>query len=262
MNDRYDGEKPSKIAASRLAVLESFKHINHLTFNDISLLDIALTHRSFSNETTGISHQTNNERLEFLGDAILGQCVASFLYKNFPERPEGELARIKSIVVSEKVLAPLAVDLGIPDSIQLGKGEESSGGKRKKAILADCVEALIAAVFLDQGNDAAFEFVKRLLEPKILEVFQGKSKDYKTILQEYSQKFLHEIPNYTIARTDGPEHERHFWVACELGKKTYGPFEGKSKKEAEQNAAYGIFRELESESPLASSRLKEIATLK
>lgn len=248
-------------SSPRLASLSDFQKRLNLSFRDISLLDSALTHRSYLNEAAKQSGLTHNERLEFLGDAVLGQAVAALLYFRLKGRPEGELARIKSIVVSENTLAPLAVDIGIPEALRLGRGEELSGGRAKKAMLADALEALIGALFLDQGYDAACRFVADILEPAIIRAIEGQSKDYKTIIQEYAQKFLHSLPVYSLERTEGPEHERRFWVSCALENRSYGPFAGKTKKEAEQMAAEDVYKALKQESALAAQRLAAIAQL-
>ena len=169
----------------RLEMLIRFQTSLSLSFNDIDLLDTALTHRSAVNESAG-APLTHNERLEFLGDAVLGQAVAAILYRRMEGRPEGELARVKSIVVSEQSLAPVAERLGIPATLKLGRGEELSGGRKKKALLADALEALLGALYLDQGEKAVLELVERLLGPAMEECAQGFSKDAKTVLQEYA----------------------------------------------------------------------------
>ena len=266
-------------SSPRQLFLEGFQKSLGLSFNDLSLFDSSLTHRSFLNEAhyvgseiiadgesragdkTGAVRLTHNERLEFLGDAVLGQVVASLLYTRLDGRPEGELARIKSIVVSEQSLAPIAMAVGIPEALQVGRGEERSGGRTKKALLADALEALIGAVFLDQGYDAAQVFVARMVEPIIEEAVAGKSKDYKTVIQEYAQKYFKELPVYSLDRVEGPEHERIFWVSCRLGRKSYGPFSGKTKKEAEQMAAENVYSTLESSSAIVSRRFEAITSL-
>jgi ribonuclease-3 len=251
----------------RQLFLESFQKSLGLSFRDLSLLDSSLTHRSFINEARSavgegrLEGLTHNERLEFLGDAVLGQVVASLLYAKLDGRPEGELARIKSIVVSEQSLTPIALAIGIPQALRLGHGEERSGGRAKKALLADAVEALIGAVFLDKGYNAARVFVTRMVEPVIEEAILGKSKDYKTVIQEYAQKYFKELPLYSLDRAEGPEHERIFWVSCRLGRKSYGPFAGKTKKEAEQMAAENVYSTLKSGSAVVAKRLDAITSL-
>ncbi|MFA5852454.1 MAG: ribonuclease III domain-containing protein, partial [Spirochaetales bacterium] len=151
----------------RSLLLADFQKKLTISFLNENLLDVALTHRSFLNESSKRGDLSHNERLEFLGDAVLGQAAAALLYFKLEGRAEGELARIKSIVVSEHSLAPIAARIGIAEALRLGKGEELSGGRAKKALLADALEALIGAIFLDRGYEAARSFVARLLEPVI-----------------------------------------------------------------------------------------------
>jgi len=245
----------------RLSILQDFQKRLHIAFSNVVLLDSALTHRSFLNEASrknGISH---NERLEFLGDAVLGHIVATLLYSTLEGRPEGELARIKSIVVSEHTLATLAAELGIADVLQLGRGEELSGGRTKKALLADALEALIGALSLDQGYETVHRFVANLMRPAIAEAIAGQSKDFKTIIQEYSQKYLGTLPVYNLEKSEGPEHERLFWVSCSLEAEKFGPFSGKTKKEAEQVAAEFVYDALKNEGTTIAMRLSAIARL-
>lgn len=245
----------------RSAFLYEFQKRLKLSFVDIKLLDTALTHRSFVNEDCKKESISHNERLEFLGDAVLGLVSASLLYARLGGRPEGELARIKSMVVSEQSLAPIAARIGIAEALRLGKGEELSGGRAKKALLADALEALIGAIFLDRGYDAAQSFVATLLESAISHAIEGQNKDYKTIIQEYAQKYLRELPHYLLERTEGPEHERVFWVSCCLAGKRYGPSSGATKKEAEQVAAEEVFAALKATGSLEADRLAAIANL-
>ncbi len=229
--------KKDSLPADRKNKLNLFCKKINIRFNDLELLNQAFCHRSFSNEVNG-SKQYNNERLEFLGDSVLGMATASFLYETLRDNPEGELARIKSIVVSEKALAPIARNIGIDSMLILGKGEEMSGGRQKDAILADCVEAVIGAYFLDSGFEAAEKLVLLLIVPEIEKVLQNKGqKDYKTILQENYQKKYKVCPAYELVKKTGPDHDKIFWVSVKLKEVTYGPCQGKNKKTAEQNAA-------------------------
>lgn len=242
----------------RLEMLIRFQTSLSLSFNDIDLLDTALTHRSAVNESAG-APLTHNERLEFLGDAVLGQAVAAILYRRMEGRPEGELARVKSIVVSEQSLAPVAERLGIPATLKLGRGEELSGGRKKKALLADALEALLGALYLDQGEKAVLELVERLLGPAMEECAQGFSKDAKTVLQEYAQKYLSRLPDYRVSRIEGPEHEKLFWVVCVLDGQSHGPFSGRTKKEAEQATAVAVLDFLRAGSLSAGERIAAIS---
>jgi ribonuclease-3 len=161
------------------------------------------------------------------------------------ENPEGDLAKIKSVVVSEETLAPIAVRIGIDKMLILGRGEELSGGRQKKAILADAVEALFGAYYLDKGYEAAQTFVLSFIAPEIKKVLENKGhKDYKTMLQEWYQKKYKECPRYELVKNTGPEHDKVFWVTVHLKNVSYGPEKGKSKKEAEQNAAKLAYEEL------------------
>jgi len=192
-------------------------------------------HRSVSNET-GI--KINNERLEFLGDSILGAVCATLLYENFKEKSEGDMAKIKAVVVCEDILSGIAGGLKIDEMLLLGKGEELSGGRTKKAILADAMEALIGALYLDSGYKAAFDFVSRCIAPEINKVTgDDYHKDYKSLLQEYCQRQYRCYPEYVVVKRSGPEHERTFWIEVKIGETAYGTGTGRNKKSAEQEAA-------------------------
>lgn len=227
----------SNISEERKKALSEFCKNLDIKFNNLELLNLAFHHRSFSNENTSSRH-VNNERLEFLGDSVLGMATATFLYEDMFENPEGDLSKIKSVVVSEKTLAPIARRIGINKMLILGKGEEMSGGRDKDAILADCVEAIIGAYYLDSGFEAAEELVLDLIVPEIRKVQQNKGeKDYKTLLQEFYQKKSKLCPVYELVKKTGPDHDRTFWVKVSLKDEEFGPCSGKSKKAAEQNAA-------------------------
>ncbi len=225
-----------KLSQARKKILDDFQKKSGIRFKNVLLLDTAFTHRSFANEIS--KHITNNERLEFLGDSVLGLVVANYLFQNFPNDPEGELAKTKSVVVSEPILADIAVTLGIPQCLILGKGEEKSGGRTKKAILADAVEAVIGALYLDSGLKEVEKFIISVIEQEIQNVHSNKHiKDYKSLLQEFYQKKHKSVPIYTMEKKTGPDHDQTFWVSVSLGATKYGPTEGKSKKEAEQKVA-------------------------
>ena len=175
------------------------------------------------------------------------------------ERSEGELARVKSYVVSEEVLSELAKGLGLDEYLLLGKGEEQSGGRAKKAILADAIEALIGAFYFDSGFESAFRFVRPLIEPEIAKVLQNRHhKDYKTLLQEYSQKYYRGYPLYRLVKKSGPDHDRTFWVSCEVAGAEYGPLSGKNKKEAEQSAAQAAYDAIVAAGGLEAARMLQI----
>ncbi len=241
----------------RKTELSAFQKAAELRFKNPSLLNLALTHRSCSNEEP--AKALNNERLEFLGDAVLGVAAAACLYGLLSDRQEGELARVKSYIVSENVLSQLALKLGIDRYVLLGKGEEQSGGRAKKAILADAMEAVIGAVFLDAGFDAANRFVLRQIEDEVDKVLQNRHrKDYKTILQEYVQKYLRSYPVYRLVKRAGPDHDRTFWISCAVGAQEFGPVSGKNKKEAEQSAAKAAYDSIVAQGGLEAARLLQI----
>lgn len=231
------------VTGERKQELLAFQRQAGIRFKDLGLLDLAFHHRSFSNENTKLKE--NNERLEFLGDAVLGMAVASRLYACMADRPEGDLAKTKSVVVSEGTLSEIAGELGMSEYLVLGKGELMSGGKYKKAILADALEAIIGALYLDSGYRAAEEFVLTIMDPEIEKVLANKHvRDFKTLLQEYVQKKHRVVPRYTLTRKSGPDHDRTFWVTVTVNGNDFGPEQGKNKKEAEQNAAGTACREL------------------
>ena len=204
-----------------------------IKFHNLELLEQAFHHRSLTNEKKGVK---NNERLEFLGDSVLGMVTAAYLYEN-SDRAEGELSKIKSTVVSEKSLAPIALCLKIDTLLELGHGEEVSGGRKKPAILADCMEAVIGAYYLDSGFKAAKDYVLSFIEPAVKELFAEGFKDYKTQLQERFQKTTKQCPRYELVSKTGPDHDQTFEVVVHLGNKTFGPCKAKTKKDAEQEAA-------------------------
>lgn len=227
--------RPPPPDRERKKALASFAKSARLRFRNISLLNLALTHRSVANES-GVKQ--NNERLEFLGDAVLGAVTATLLYQRLTDRPEGELAKIKSVVVSEEVLAAVARELQIDTIILLSKGEELSGGRAKPAILADALEALIGALYLDSGYTPARAFVSRFIDTEISRVLENRHhRDYKSLLQELSQRLFRHCPVYRIDKYSGPEHDRYFWISVTSGGRTWGPGMGRSKKAAEQAAA-------------------------
>lgn len=213
-----------------------FEKIASIHFEDITLLDTAFCHSSYANENKHLNI-SDNERLEFLGDSVLNLCVSDYLYRSF-ECDEGEYTRIRSFVVSEDALAEIAKNLTVDNYIKIGKGEEFTGGRDKKAILADCMEAIFAACYLDQGLDAARRFILRLVVPAIHKVLENKhKKDYKTLLQEFVQKKYKTIPIYEFVKSDGPDHDQRFYFTVSFSKEKFGPMEGHSKKDAEQNVA-------------------------
>ncbi len=233
--------KDHEISYDRISRLHEFCKDVNISFHSYTLLDLAFHHRSYSNESVQYKH-LNNERLEFLGDSVLGLVVADYLYNDMEESQEGELAKIKATVVSEAVLSVISLEkLHIDKYLVLGRGEENTGGRTKKAILADAMEAVIGALYLDSGFKVAQRFVLNYLVPEIKKVQRHRGiKDYKSLLQEYYQKVSKEAPIYHLDLETGPEHAKTFFVSVKLGDTIYGPAKGNSKKEAEQNIAKDV----------------------
>ena len=204
-------------------------------FKDITLLQNALTHSSYANERWHDSLKSN-ERLEFLGDSLLGMVVAAYLYMAFPDRPEGELTRMRADMVCEQALAQIAVQLNLGEHLMLGNGEEQGGGRTRASILADAVESVIAACFLDGGVDASKEFIKRFVLCNV-PVTRLHNADYKTALQERVQQKKNQTLSYALVGESGPDHDKRFTVAVSLNGKVVGEGIGSSKKRAEQEAA-------------------------
>lgn len=246
------------VEADRRKELQLFEKHASIKFKKQELLNLAFSHRSFANENA--LDIGNNEKLEFLGDSVLGLVVAEYLFLQFPEKLEGDLARIKSFVVSEDSLADIARDLRVDNYILIGKGEEYSGGRTKKALLADCLEAIIGAYFIDSGWKASQRFILRMLVPEIDKVVENRHrKDYKTLLQELVQKRFRSYPKYNLQKRTGPDHDKTFWMDVRIGEQTYGPGKGKNKKEAEQAAAALAYEALEP-SESAESRPARLST--
>ena len=205
------------------------------SFADTSLLLDALTHRSFKNENPD-DLCSDNERLEFLGDAVVDLVAASLLYVQFPDAKEGELTRRRSDLVSEKGLAEAAEAVGVGAAMRLGKGEEKSGGREKPRLLSSALEACIGAIFSDGGADAAFAAARRIFEPRLHTAAPGH-RDAKSRAQEWAQANLGGTPSYRTLSSEGPDHEREFTVALELNDERVATGVGRSKVEAEQAAA-------------------------
>jgi ribonuclease-3 len=205
------------------------------TFHDDSLLERALTHKSYANENRVPYH---NERMEFLGDAVLSLVVSKYLMTACPDSTEGDLSRFRAAVVSESALATISREIGLGEYLLLGKGEDQTGGRNKDSLLADCLEALIASVYLDAGIDAAEAFVIRVFEAVIRKTCTSIGPlDYKTALQELCQERLKQLPEYRIVSETGPDHQKQFKIEVWIKGQFSGRGMGKSKKEAEQRAA-------------------------
>ena len=198
------------------------------------LYALALTHRSYAFENASGEH---NERLEFLGDAILGAVVTDLIYNRYPDLNEGEMARLRASVVNTNALADLSSELGLGQRILLGKGEESSGGRHKASLLANAFEAVVGAIFLDRGLEAATEALKPLFVDRLEESIQARNRyDAKTALQEISVRDSGELPSYRVA-SSGPDHDKRFEAHVYVRDELFGSGAGRSKKEAEQKAA-------------------------
>jgi ribonuclease-3 len=206
-------------------------------FQQQELLTQALTHSSYANENPGVA-PASNERLEFLGDAILGLIVAENLYRDFPGMSEGEMTRLRSILVKQETLARVAESIKLGNYLYLGKGEEASGGKDKPANLARALEALIAAVYLDHGPAVTEQLVLEILDAELLKtLYQGMIVDYKSQLQELLQAKTQQTPVYNLIETQGPDHSKKFTVEVRLGNDVLANGIGRSKKKAETEAA-------------------------
>ena len=204
-------------------------------FHNISLLQNALTHSSYANERWHNS-LLSNERLEFLGDSVLGMLVAEYLYHTFPDRPEGELTRMRADMVCEHTLATVANKIGLGEHLLLGHGEEQGGGRNRNSILADAMESVIAACFLDGGMESALKVVQKFILVEV-PVTKLHNADYKTKLQELVQQKKNQVLSYRLAGQSGPDHDKKFDVEVSLNGQTVGFGSGSSKKRAEQMAA-------------------------
>jgi ribonuclease III len=212
---------------------------------DRELLVRSLMHRSWCAEN---GEQESNERLEFLGDSVLGLVVTHYVFENFPTLPEGQLSEVRAGVVNARVLAELALELDLGSHVLLGKGEDAAGGRAKQSILADAFEAVIAAVYLDQGFGVARELVLRCLRERIADAAAGPGgRDYKTRLQEITAARSLGRPRYVV-RDEGPDHAKMFFASVYVRDCEYGSGEGRSKKQAEQAAAWVAFTRLQEES--------------
>lgn len=207
-----------------------------VTFTNQQLLKHAFVHRSYLNE----SHEfpQSNERLEFLGDAVLSFVTSEYLYRTYPQYPEGTLTNVRSTLVKTTSLAITGLELHLGQLLLLSKGEESSGGRTNPSLLADCFEALLGAIFLDQGIEVARKFVEKVLLFKTESIIKNKSYvDYKSLLQEIIQEETKISPTYKVIKSEGPDHDKTFWVAVMMGETPLAEGKGKSKQEAEQDAA-------------------------
>ena len=214
-----------------------FEKKTKITFKDKNLLKQAFIHRSYINEnpSAGLSH---NERLEFLGDAVLELIVTNFLYKKYPSYTEGELTALRSALVNAIIVSEIALKIGMNDFLLLSKGESKDMGKARQYILANTYEAYVGAVYLDQGYDAANQFITKSLLPYTEEIVSKKLwRDAKSLVQEKAQEYVNFTPAYKVLSESGPDHDKHFTIGIYFGPDLIAEGKGKSKQEAEQKAA-------------------------
>ena len=211
------------------------------TFHDRSLLENALTHSSYANENRFKGCQSN-ERLEFLGDSVLGMVTADFLFRTHPDLPEGDLTRTRAALVCEESLVEVARSWGLGEYLRLGKGENAGGGRKRPSIQADAVEAVLAAVYLDGGIGSARKIIQKYILDR--EAEKARNRDHKTALQELVQRESGQVLQYRLIGSSGPDHAKVFTVEVDLNGSAVGRGEGHSKKEAEQNAARAAIEQL------------------
>ena len=216
--------------------LNDLKKKLNLSFNQKGLIDHAFIHRSYLNEVK--TNLSSNERLEFLGDAVLEFLISSFLYQNFPKKREGELTNLRAAIVCTKTLSEVAKQLGLGELLKLSKGEEKEGGRENPSILADTFEALLGAIYLDGGISQAKSFLEKALFPHIQKLLSKKNlKDPKSLFQEMIQEKIKTSPEYQVLEEKGPDHAKKFKVGVFVDKQVYGTGTGKSKQKAEEMAA-------------------------
>ncbi|KAF0154917.1 MAG: ribonuclease III [Syntrophaceae bacterium] len=231
----------------RLKRLTALQEKLHYAFRNPDLLSTALTHRSHVNENPQLG-ASDNERLEFLGDAVLGLCVSDLLMKKHADFDEGTLSKIRSLLVNEKPLADLAAKLGLGDCLLLGRGEDHSGGRTKESLLANALEAVIAAIYLDSSFSKTRTIIKKLMGPLLNdEALNAQCFDYKTALQELCQKKYKSAPLYALLESSGPDHDKTFEVEVTVGPGLRQIGHGKSKKDAQKQAAQNAWESLHSE---------------
>lgn len=233
---------------ARHKILEALEKQVGFKFKDLSFLSQALTHSSYVYESNKKA-EASNERLEFLGDVILSLIVSEYIYNQYPEYTEGSLAKMRATVVARVVLAKRGKLIDLGKYLLLGKGEEATGGRERESILADTFEALIGAMYLDQGLTKVRKFVLGQLKEEIGLVEKNRHvRDSKTLLQEFTQNEFKALPKYEIIKMRGPDHKQVFEMKVLIKRDVYGIGEGKSKKEAEQNAAREALKNLKKKS--------------
>jgi ribonuclease III len=231
------------MSEERMTALDHLQQMLPYRFRDDSLLGTALTHRSYVNENPAAADR-DNERLEFLGDAVLELCISDLLMNHFPDYQEGPLSQLRAAIVNEQPLAEMAKSFRLGDYLLLGKGEEASGGRNKPSLLANAFEAVIAAIYLDGGFDKVAVLISRLFTP-LIEKGYHTYRDYKTTVQQMSQHIFKETPRYTLIHENGPDHDKTFEIRLSIADRIQTTGTGKNKKEAEQRAAEQAIRILE-----------------
>jgi len=229
----------------RIDSLEKLSEMLRYTFSDFTLLDISLTHSSYANENPDLAWE-DNERLEFLGDAVLQLCMSDILMKRFLDYAEGQLSKVRAAMVNEQPLAGLAREYRIGGFMLLGRGEENSGGRDKDSILGNAVEAIIGAIYLDGGYESALRFIEATFQSLVDEWIESPIYlDYKSLLQETSQGRFRLVPQYRITGASGPDHDKTFEIEASIGDIVSTTGTGKNRKEAEQEAARKALQKLE-----------------
>src|SRR3989344_4651279 len=220
----------------------NFEKKTGVIFKDKNLLQQAFIHRSYINENPGVP-MTHNERLEFLGDAVLELVVTDFLYNKYPSYTEGELTALRSALVNAVIISEVALEIGMNDYLLLSRGEAKDHGKARQYILANTYEAYIGALYLDQDIDATHKFIKKTLLPQTEEIVSKKLwRDAKSLVQEKAQEFVNVTPAYKVLHESGPDHDKHFTVGIYFGPILIAEGKGKSKQEAEQSAALNALK--------------------
>src|SRR4051812_42562496 len=243
---RAGASEPDDVMSSQPAMnsLDALQDRIDVQFVDEDILMRSLAHRSWCSEN---GEPESNERLEFLGDSVLGLVVTHYVFEHFPTLPEGQLSEVRAGVVNAQVLAELAAELELGPHLLLGKGEDAAGGRAKQSILADAFEAVVAAVYLDQGFAVARDLVLRCLSERIADAAAGPGgRDYKTRLQEATAARMLGRPRYVV-RDEGPDHAKHFFAVVYVNDRPYGEGDGRSKKQAEQSAAWVAWTRLQDE---------------
>ncbi len=242
-------EPAAHFSGAEKKIVADFEQKLSMTFENKALIITAFKHRSYLN-VTNEERVASNERLEFLGDAVLDLVVTHYLYEKFPKRTEGQLSKIKSILISKPVLAEVASELSFGSMLLLNKGEEKTGGRRRQSILADTFEAIIGAIYLDKGLEAAVGFIRNNLLRNFKSIIHRELyHNYKSMLLEFAQSKTGKLPEYRMVRETGPDHDKSFVIAVYLNGDKLGEGEGKSKKNAEQKAAKRAVKKLGLDKP-------------